>query len=67
MSSKKPLLLTKGKVPSLRESNFCRQILEPMLIRNYSLGMDVVDEESIKKGVESVSEVDGKLDILVNK
>ena len=29
--------------------------------------MDVVDEESIKKGVKSVSEVDGKLDILVNK
>ena len=38
-----------------------------MLIGNYSLGMDVVDEESIKKGVRSVSEVDGKLDILVNK
>ena len=29
--------------------------------------MDVIDEESIKKGVKSVSEVDGKLDILVNK
>ena len=38
-----------------------------MLIRKYSLRMDVVDEESIKKGVKSVSEVDGKLDILVNK
>ena len=38
-----------------------------MLIGNDSLGMDVVDEESIKKAVEFVSEVDGKLDILVNK
>jgi len=42
-------------------------VLEPMLIRKHSLRMDVVDEESIKKGVKSVSEVDGKLDILVNK
>ena len=38
-----------------------------ILIGNDSLGMDAVDEESIKKGVKSVSEVDGKLDILVNK
>jgi NADP-dependent 3-hydroxy acid dehydrogenase YdfG len=38
-----------------------------MLIGNDSLGMDVVDEESIKKGVRFVSEMDGKLDILVNK
>jgi len=29
--------------------------------------MDVVDEESIKNGVEFISEVDGRLDILVNK
>jgi NAD(P)-dependent dehydrogenase (short-subunit alcohol dehydrogenase family) len=43
-------------------------ILKPILIGNYySLSMDVVDEESIKKGVRFVSEVDGKLDILVNK
>ena len=42
-------------------------VLEPVLIRNKSLGMDVTDEASIKKSVESVSEVDGKLDILVNK
>lgn len=47
---------------------FSWTILKPMLIGNYySLGMDVVDEESIKKGVRSVSESDGKLDILVNK
>jgi hypothetical protein len=67
MSSRKPLLLTKGRAPSLRESKGSWTILEPMLIRNSSLGMDVVDEESIKKGVRFVSEVDGKLDILVNK
>ncbi|KIM36692.1 hypothetical protein M413DRAFT_424422, partial [Hebeloma cylindrosporum] len=30
-----------------------------------ALCMDVVDEESIKKGVTFISEVDGKLDILV--
>jgi NAD(P)-dependent dehydrogenase (short-subunit alcohol dehydrogenase family) len=47
---------------------FSWTVLKPMLIGNYySLGMDVVDEESIKKGVRFVSEVDGKLDILVNK
>ncbi|KIM36701.1 hypothetical protein M413DRAFT_13849 [Hebeloma cylindrosporum] len=31
-----------------------------------ALCMDVVDEESIKKGVKFISEADGKLDILVN-
>ena len=38
-----------------------------MLIRNYSLGMDVVNEESIKNGVKSVSEVDGKIFLLTSK
>ena len=50
-----------------RESKKSLTIPEWKLIREHSFGMDVVDKESIEKGVKFVSEADGKLDILVNK
>jgi len=67
MSSRRPPLHTKGRAPLLRELIFSPTIFEWKLIRVHSFGMDVVDKESIEKGVKFVSEADGKLDILVNK
>ena len=67
MSSRRPPLLSRGRAPLLRESKISRTILEWKLIGDHSCGMDVVDKESIERGVKFVSEADGKLDILVNK